>query len=396
MASLAEMIRQKTNFKPGDSMIGSAIMHPQQALGKLADSFKKDVNTGMGYADEYDNANPLLAPSMEKQAEAGLNLAGLLQGGAFASGAAPKSAGGTLGTFIGKNSTGWDATKADEAEKLLNAGVDPAEVWKAHLIGRMPDKSLFSEISDAEMNHVIPLNKWINKENGQSMAPNISTAWDEAASQLTPQAPVRIKRLFEHEQLKKQYPYGFTKNYENQSIMDLPVFMHEKNSQSSGSLGDGELMLHPSLPPMPAKSTTLHELQHAIQNKEGWARGGSPESAAPFYAQKVIKPQLDDINKQIIKNGNFRDKLTGTEYSDNVSKHHDLVAKRQLLEDELDSLSKNEAPKHSLYRRLTGEAQARATQDRMNMNMVQRRGSYPLANDMLSDIPLGQLIDRYR
>ena len=48
------------------------------------------------------------------------------------------------------------------------------------------------------------------------------------------------------------------------------------------------------------------------------------------------------------------------------------------------------------YQRLTGEAQARATQDRMNMNMQQRRESYPLANDMLSDIPLGQLINRYR
>lgn len=47
------------------------------------------------------------------------------------------------------------------------------------------------------------------------------------------------------------------------------------------------------------------------------------------------------------------------------------------------------------YRRLTGEAQARATQDRMNMNMQQRRESYPLANDMLSDIPLKNLINRY-
>ena len=48
------------------------------------------------------------------------------------------------------------------------------------------------------------------------------------------------------------------------------------------------------------------------------------------------------------------------------------------------------------YRRLTGEAQARATQDRMNMNMQQRRESYPLANDMLSDIPLRNLINRYK
>jgi hypothetical protein len=48
------------------------------------------------------------------------------------------------------------------------------------------------------------------------------------------------------------------------------------------------------------------------------------------------------------------------------------------------------------YRRLTGEAQARSTQDRMNLNMQQRRDNYPLAGDKLSDIPLNQLINRYR
>lgn len=49
----------------------------------------------------------------------------------------------------------------------------------------------------------------------------------------------------------------------------------------------------------------------------------------------------------------------------------------------------------SLYRRSAGEAQARATQDRMNMNMQQRRDIYPLAGGKLSDIPLDQLINRY-
>lgn len=390
---------QDQNFGPNQSVIASGFMHPQKGLSKLADWFTNNVNTAAGLPDpnQQDEASMYAyGPNIDQQAESGLNLAGLLQTGAFASGAAPKSAGGTLGTFIGRNSTGWDATKAAEAEKLLNAGADPAQVWKDHLIGRMPDKSLFSEISDAEMSHVIPLNKWINKENGQSMAPNISTAWDEAASELVPNAPVRIKRLFEHEQLKKQYPYGFTKNYDNQSIMDMPVFMHEKNSQSSGSLGDGELILHPSLPPRDAKSVTLHEIQHAIQEKEGWARGGSSDDAAAYYAQQILKPKIDDINKQMIENGGYRDSLSGASYDANVAKHREFVLQRDQLYDELDNLNKNQFPRHKIYQRLTGEAQARATQDRMNMNMQQRRDTYPLAGDKLSDIPLDQLINRYR
>jgi hypothetical protein len=61
-------------------------------------------------------------------------------------------------------------------------------------------------------------------------------------------------------------------------------------------------------------------------------------------------------------------------------------------------LDKNTSPYKPMdgYRRLTGEAQARATQDRMNMGMQQRRDTYPLAGDKLSDIPLDQLINRYR
>ena len=48
------------------------------------------------------------------------------------------------------------------------------------------------------------------------------------------------------------------------------------------------------------------------------------------------------------------------------------------------------------YRRLVGEAQARATQDRMKMSMDARRSNYPLAGDKLSDIPVLDLIYKYK
>ena len=296
--------------------------------------------------------------------------------------------------FVGPKSAGWDATKADEAEKLLNAGAEPAQVWKEHLIGRMPDKSLFSEIDDSNMTSVIPLNKWVNKKNGQLMAPNVSTAWDDAASQLTPQAPVRIKRLFEHEQLKKQYPYGFTKNYENQSIMDMPVFMHKKNSQFSGSLVDGELILHPYLQPMPAKSTTLHELQHAIQEREGWARGGNPNRFYTKFDNSSAMQALEKLKKENPLLASLEAKAKKSQDIDSPEIKDFELELIRLGWNPSKYPSKEITPMQQ-YQRLTGEAQARATQDRMNMNMQQRRESYPLANDMLSDIPLDQLINKY-
>ena len=67
----------------------------------------------------------------------------------------------------------------------------------------------------------------------------------------------------------------------------------------------------------------------------------------------------------------------------------------QSQEDDLLSQAKKITPMQA-YRRQTGEAQARATQDRMNMNMQQRRDTYPLAGYKLSDISLDQLINSYR
>ena len=109
------------------------------------------------------------------------------------------------------------------------------------------------------------------------------------------------------------------------------------------------------------KSTTLHELQHAIQEKEGWARGGSPE-------------QMKEEALAMLR----RDVASGE-----IGSTEQAMAMLPMAQ-------------NNAYRRLTGEAQARATQDRMNMNMQQRRDNYPLAGDKLSDIPLKNLINRYR
>jgi hypothetical protein len=300
-------------------------------------------------------------------------------------------------SFIGPKSRNWDKVAAELAAKKLDEGADPAEVWREHLIGRMPDKTLFSEISDKEMSHVIPLNKWVNRENGQFMAPNISTAWDEAASTLTPNAPVRIKRLFEHDQLKNEYPYGFTKNYENQSIMDMPVFMQEKNSKSYGSLGDEDLTLNPSLLPKEARSTVLHELQHAIQNQEGWGKGGSPEEFqlsdfAKSYWQNVYDKSNDQQSELL--QSLLEKKKAGEIDNNDIRLQMESLANRNGRSIAETMLRRDKNPIKS-YKRLAGEAQARATQDRLDMDMAQRRENYPLAGGKLSDIPLEDLIYKY-
>ena len=217
-------------------------------------------------------------------------------------------------TFTGPKSMGWNHDAANTATKLLDNGADPAQVWKDHLIGRMPDGKLFSEIDDS-LAKISDIKKGFSNKN--------------------------IEDVISHPELMNNY--NLTTKIDH--IPKEYSFHPEQNKITIGSIplesGDPDLL--------------LHELQHAIQSKEGWPQGGNPEMLHKEYIQGI--------------------------------KYGDKEATKKLYGK---LLSWDDA-----YNRLTGEAQARATQDRMNMNMQQRRDNYPLAGDKLSDIRLDQLINRY-
>lgn len=209
-------------------------------------------------------------------------------------------------TFIGPKSRIWDADAAAKATKLLDEGIDPAKVWKEHLIGRMPDGKLFGEIDDSAAHFTDAA--FENRMSGDDFTP-----------------PMPLKDAIDHPDLHKAYDLG------DYSI----AFKYSLPNGASGNFSNKTLNVERyGVDPW---STTMHENQHVIQDIEGWAKGGSPS---------------------MFKQG--------------------------------DGLSADDS-----YRRLTGEAQARATQDRLKMNMQQRRDNYPLGAGLLSDIPLDQLIYRY-
>jgi len=199
-----------------------------------------------------------------------------------------------LGTFTGSKSLKWDKEKAAMAEKLLDDGVNPAQVWKDHLIGRLPGGQLFSEIPD----HVAHI------------TPNATNTG-------------KLSELLHHRPLYSNYDdIGNIQTNIKTGLPDEGLFSPNKPEISINSLTLDS-----------AKPNLLHEIQHAIQVKEGWPVGGSP---------------INDT---------------------------------QLAKD--------------IYSRLTGEAMARSTQGREGLNMQQRRDLYPLADNMLDDQPLNRLIDYY-
>jgi hypothetical protein len=336
-------------------------------LGKFGEFLQQQVSQAAGLPQNQDEASMYsYGPSQEQQAAAANNLTGMMQTGAMPF--APRSAGGTLGTFIGPKSSGWNQEAAAEATKLLDAGADPVQVWKQHLIGRMPDKSMFSEIDDS----------------GAQSIPNQNWSWGNREDyKRGNNAQGALSEFFTHEPLAKEYDGFFDFGGPNDRRLGTYI---RRGGGDSGSYNDGNITVGgvESLngEAKANKSVMLHELQHAIQDREGWARGGSPESMT--YQDILPSHVMDYIEKN---------KVLATQL-DNAGNN----TAAQELRKKLNSIAKSEATpeaRHKAYQRLTGEAQARATQDRMALNMEQRRELYPLAGDKLSDIPLKDLINRY-
>jgi hypothetical protein len=133
-----------------------------------------------------------------------------------------------------------------------------------------------------------------------------------------------------------------------------------------------------------AKDTTLHELQHAIQQREGWAKGGSPADFEPEQIvndARVIAARLMRGEKPSEAAKWFSESLGRT------PSHRSI----DLAMTEPKKLFEYPSNPDVGYKRLAGEAEARLTQARMGMNMDERLASYPY--DML-DVPIDQLIVR--
>lgn len=126
------------NFGPNDSPYVSAINHPLRAGKKLADWIARQTQTAAGIPEQYDNPNPLLAPSPNAQSQAAFDLAGLVQGGSMPF--APKSAGGTLGTLIKNGVPETEYSKAHEiaqrnAVEMLGLAPDNTAMDRAKAMG---------------------------------------------------------------------------------------------------------------------------------------------------------------------------------------------------------------------------------------------------------------------
>ena len=320
--------------------------------------------------------------------------------------------------FIGPKAETWNPGKAEQAVKMEAAGKTPQEVWAATGTFRGADGNLRQEISDKpsqfmfegdikgkaraakEAEGVISDRISESKSIHPDLFPKQLTQAQKdlrgeiRASKAERQKPGGIETpvyrgnlaeiAFEHPELYKAYP----------ELADWIVKQGINSGAFLGSMSPGEINVYKKGLARDPRSTTAHEFQHAVQGLEGWAPGGNPAMAFQDpEAFKILKQLRKDaatpmsFDDYVKKGGYGDDKETlaraREEYKDYVE---DVPVNAQKFDTDLQRRAAEE-----YYLRLTGEAESRATQARINLTPEQRAAKFPAES---YDRPQDELISK--
>jgi len=247
----------------------------------------------------------------------------------------------TAGMFVGKGSKTWNGANAQKAEQLAAQGVDQRKVWSETGTWKGPDGMWRQEIPDNAAKF-----KEVPRENISNRMP--------------------VGRAVKHDALFDAYPEAW----------DAKVQFTDGPGGSFRSNGLIEVGTQDAPYPIGA---TAHELQHAIQQREGFARGGSP--SGPYQAGERSK-LIDDLSA----------KLSSTEVDlSNPYSAGAYVPSLQEARIQAERYIDSPEGRMEAYRRLAGEAEARATQTRIPLTAEQRLATFP---EDSYDVPMNQLIIR--
>ena len=308
--------------------------------------------------------------------------------------------------FIGPQAKVWNHSMAQVAESMEKAGADPVEIWQKTGTFRGADGKLRQEISDkpaqffnadqikqraGEESEAIKelQGRLVTDPNQKDLFPKLLTEAKKPVRAEVKQRKEALTELhgprtlpyrgnfapiaFEHPELYEAYP----------ELKKYLVSQGGRGGSARGSLMGENIDIYESGLSRDPRSTMLHEMQHAVQGIEDFAPGGNPAMA---FAQPEAMKILEEMRLKALKPMSFE------EYAENYSH---LANKEKGYEEYLKSIPgivkkmdrelQTEAAME-YYKRLAGEAEARATQERMNMTPTERQENFPLSSyDVLEE-----------
>lgn len=250
--------------------------------------------------------------------------------------------------FIGENAKTWNKAGAEKFLQLEKSGADPVTAWQQTGTFRSPDGKLRQEISDKS-----------------------SQITDEVFSGIKANQEFQgtASEALTHPELYAAYPdvanikSGLYANPVQEGSYHVPT-----DTILAGGAGTGS-----------QRSVMLHELQHAVQQRENFAGGSSPNSPYPAGVRdKMIQDQFEQLKA-----------LTKYDPTNPYSSPNALTDKELLQIAIRNTDAENGSGRTQAYRLAAGEAEARAVQNRMNMTPEQRLQKFPLES---YDVPVGSLL----
>ena len=222
----------------------------------------------------------------------------------------------------------------------------------------------------------------------------VSRAWKSVTQPRQPDAPTaQLQDILRHPSLFSAYPEAAT----------IPI-VADVNLSSSGAIGpmsgfEGNVIqVNGNLSGDRLRSTLLHEIQHWIQQKEGFAKGGNPNFGGAFedsisqalrqsdseslrdalseYEQSQISKNVDKFLSILSKS---KDKArTFGEQNKDVQMF--LSARRKLANE----IQKAGVTSMDSYRRLAGEIESRDVQARQSFTPEQRKAIAPYSSENIA------------
>jgi hypothetical protein len=320
---------------------------------------------------------------------------------------AQEIAGNVAGTITGVKSKLLNKTKLYQAQNMELEGAHPEEIWKATGTFRGADRRWRQELPDKGM---ILKEKGFNKE--ITPASEGGKTWtDVGGKEASEKWHVRgwgdgpttkdlegIQKWFEntppdlpitdvvhHPELFKAYP-----ELSNYRVAPLPKELIDKGVK--GQVSGNTIYLAPGNPEY-LRSVLAHEMQHAVQRVEGFARGGStteyiPQNIKEVFDQfKTVAKEAEEDIKKISGISDQKLSLAINHMKDHLTEPTELTAtrmrviKEQYPEvfDKLQNLARTEklvedkaSQAEELYRRLAGEVESRNAQKRLDMSDTER------------------------
>lgn len=242
-----------------------------------------------------------------------------------------------VGMFIGPASKMFNKDMALKASQMAKKGATPQEIWKTTGTVKGPDGQWRQEISDKKVSYQKDFEQ---SPPGQAINTFVGDA-------------------IEHPELFKAYPQS----------PNIALGMYPSAANASYQPAANKIVI-PNRGES-GKSSLLHEIQHAIQEREGFAVGGNIRDFAKIAYE--ANQQIDTLNNKM------RDVVKLMD-NPNIAKQDKEALRSQyenLMNQRMSLVKDAQIDPMQAYGNLMGEAEARLTQRRMNLDQEQRLQNFP-------------------